>query len=45
MPGWLVVLILLIAFFAWASHVLRKRGLNLTGPTASADRNRTRFWV
>jgi hypothetical protein len=45
MPGWLVVLRLLLAFFVWAAHVLRKRGLNLTGPTASADRNRKGLWV
>ena len=42
MPGWLVVLILLIAFLVWASYVLRKRGPNRFGPTASADRNRKR---
>ena len=40
--SWLIMLILLIAFFVWTSHVLRKRGPNLGGPTASADRHRKR---
>ena len=45
MSSLLITLILLIAFFVWASHVLRKRGPNVDGPTAGADRHRKRMEV
>lgn len=31
MPGWLIVVILLIAFFAWAGWVLNKRSPSRPG--------------
>jgi hypothetical protein len=37
MTGWLIALILLIGFFAWAGWVLRKRSPNRPGATTLRD--------